>query len=398
MYGTRRATATLPRRAMSTIPFHVPYRTGREAAYVTEVVTSGQVSGNGPFTQRCQAMLEALTGARRVLLTHSCTAALEMSAMLCDLGPGDEVIVPSFAFTSTASAFARTGASIVFADVRAETMSLDPEDVARRVTPRTRAIVPIHYAGLAADLAALQAIADAHGATLVEDAAQAVDCRTPDGHLGTFGRFGCLSFHETKNIHCGLGGALLIRDGADVERAEFVWERGTNRSQFFRGLVDKYTWVELGSSYYPDELAAAFLLAQLEGLEANTTHRNRIGDIYDTYITPVARPLGIHTRSIEQSHTTNTHGWFLVLRSEEECDALQAHLAEQEIRAYTHYVPLHTSPQGRRLGGVPGTLPVTERLAPAVLRLPVHTEMSDDDAARVANQVVEWLQARNAAS
>ncbi|MFT4702899.1 MAG: dTDP-4-amino-4,6-dideoxygalactose transaminase, partial [Bradymonadia bacterium] len=225
------------------VPFHVPYRTGQEEENVAAALAAGSLAGNGTWTAQCQRALESLTGAPRVLLTHSCTAALELAAMLCGWGPGDEVIVPSFAFTSTAAAVARTGATLVFAEVDPSTMMLDLDDVARRISPKTRGIVPIHYAGLAAPLARLRELAEQHDLDLIEDAAQSIDARWHGEHLGTFGRFGCLSFHETKNIHCGLGGALIINDPPDIESAEFTWERGTNRSQFVRGMVDKYTWM-----------------------------------------------------------------------------------------------------------------------------------------------------------
>jgi dTDP-4-amino-4,6-dideoxygalactose transaminase len=373
------------------IPFHVPYRTGGEAAYVSQVVESGPVTGNGPFTQRCQTMLRERTGAAGVLLTHSCTAALEMSALLSGVGPGDEVIVPSFAFTSTASAFLRTGASLVFAEVDPQSMALDPTDVARRITPRTRAIVPIHYAGLPCAIEALQSLATDAGAVLIEDAAQAIDCALGGVALGTFGRFGCLSFHETKNIHCGLGGALLVRDVDELTHAEHVWERGTNRAQFFRGLVDKYTWVAVGSSFYPSELDAAFLTAQLEGLDSNTAARNAIGDLYDRRLGARLRALGVACRTVESGVRTNTHGWYLVLRSAHEADALRAHLAAASIAAYSHYVPLHSSPVGQAHGFAPGDLPVTEAAAAALLRLPVHTAMTTDDAERVADAVLRFF-------
>lgn len=376
---------------MKPVPFHVPYRTGGEAAYVAQVVEAGPVSGNGPFTKHCQERIRALTESAGVLLTHSCTAALEMSALLTGVGPGDEVILPSFAFTSTASAFLRTGATLVFAEVDPVTMALDPADVARRITSRTRAIVPIHYAGVPCEVRALQSLAEDAGAELIEDAAQAIDCALDGQALGTFGRYGCLSFHETKNIHCGLGGALLLREDADLTRAEYVWERGTNRAQFFRGLVDKYTWVAVGSSFYPTELDAAFLAAQLEGLEANTAHRNAIGAVYDEALAPLLRSLGIGCRNVPAHVRTNTHGWYLVLRSSREADQLQAQLAEANIAAYTHYVPLHRSPVGAACGYAAGDLPVTEAAADALLRLPVHTEMTTRDAQRVADEVRRYL-------
>lgn len=367
------------------IRYHVPFRTGREDAYIAEALAQGTVSGNGPFTKRAHGALEALTPGARVLLTHSCTAALEMSAMLLDLEPGDEVIVPSFAFTSTAAAFLRAGATVRFAEVVPETMCLDPAHVASLVGPKTRALVPIHYGGSPADLDALRAAAP--GADLIEDAAQCIGATLNGQALGTFGRFGTLSFHETKNLHCGLGGALIVNEASDTERAEYVWERGTNRQQFFRGLVDKYTWVEVGSSFYPTELQAAFLLAQLEAEAENRDARTSIAAIYDRDIAPVARRAGALTPPKVAGARGNAHIWHLVLPTAEACERLRLGLAEQGIDAYTHYVPLHASPVGARIGYRLEDLPVTCSAAERLLRLPLHTSMTTDDVARVVEAV-----------
>lgn len=373
------------------IRYHVPFRSGREAAYVSEALAQGSVSGNGPFTQRVHAALEAMAPGARVFLTHSCTAALEMSALLLDLQPGDEVIVPSFAFTSTAAAFLRTGATIRFAEVRPETMSMDPADVARLAGPATRAIVPIHYGGFPADLDALTAAAP--NAAIVEDAAQCIGATYRGQALGTFGRLGTLSFHETKNLHCGLGGALFVNQPEDEERAEYIWERGTNRQRFFRGLVDKYTWVEVGSSFYPTELQAAFLLAQLQSEAENRASRLAVTAVYDAELGPIARAAGALTPPSDEDARGNAHIWHLVLPTPERCESLRLALQDQGIDAYTHYVPLHASPVGASLGYAPGDLPVTQSAASRLLRLPVHTEMSASDVARVVDVAAAHLRA-----
>jgi dTDP-4-amino-4,6-dideoxygalactose transaminase len=289
------------------IPFSVPWLSGREDVYLREVFENRIFGGHGPFTKRCMALLEAMHDAKRALLTTSCTAALEMAAMLSNVGPGDEVIVPSYTFVATASAFLRTGATLVFAEVDPATMTLDLADVERRITPATRAIVPIHYGGIAADVAALSALADAHGLLLVEDAAQGLDAWLDGRRLGTFAPLSAFSFHETKNIHAGLAGALLLHDDELVERAEFIWHRGTDRTRMLRGMTDKYTWVELGSSFYPAEIQAAFLLAQLESLAENTRLRGVAWRTYETALRPLADAGHFHAPTIDDRRQTNHH-------------------------------------------------------------------------------------------
>ena len=273
---------------MTIIRFHEPYLGGNELDYLRQVIERGQFAGNGPFTVRCQTLMEQRYIVPRVLLTHSCTAALEMTALLLDQGPGDEVILPSYTFSTTASSFLRTGAKLVFCEVDPETMMVDVDDIAARITQRTKAIVPVHYAGVAADLHRILPLAKKHGIEVVEDAAQALESTLDGKPLGTFARFGCISFHETKNLHAGLAGALYINDPADAERATFIWERGTNRQSQLRGLVDKYTWVELGSSFYPSELQAAFLLAQLESIDRNRQEREILFNAYIEQLAPMA--------------------------------------------------------------------------------------------------------------
>ena len=367
------------------ISFSIPFVAGREMDYLAEVMRTRHFAGNGPFTQKCQAVIEDKFHVPKVLLTHSCTAALEMSALLMGIGPGDEVIMPSYTFCSTASAFARTGARIVFCYIDPATMMADVDDMASRITPRTRVLVPIHYGGLACDIDRIAGLAKDRGIALVEDAAQGFDALWNDRPLGTFGHLGCISFHETKNLHAGLCGALYIND-EDLEfqdRAIRVWERGTNRQAVLRGVVDKYTWTDLGSSFYPTELQAAFLLAQLEAMTANKAKRQALRQRYDAGLLPLARRGSFHLPQIPQGLDSNYHACFVVFYSEADCERARLALKERNIAAYIGYVPLHTSPMGMALGNKLGDLPKTEQYASRVLRLPFHNELKDADVDRV---------------
>ncbi len=378
--------------AMNEIPFHTPYVTGREGAYVQQVLEGGPFGGNGPFTRRCQELLRALTG-RRALLTTSCTGALELAAMALDCGPGDEVIVPSYTFVSTASAFLRTGAKIVFAEVDPRTLMLDVDDVERRMTARTKAVAVVHYAGVTADLARLTTLCSAAGVALVEDAAQGFGSTQDGVHLGTVGRFGTLSFHETKNVHCGLGGALYL-DDADFDRVENMWERGTNRTKMFRGLVDKYSWVEPGSSFYPTELQAAYLLAQLEGLDENLRLRAALSGAYDLRLAQLEAAGKLTVQPRPEGLAWNHHAMACVFPTFEVTEAVRLGLKASGVHAYIGYVPLHSSPMGLRLGGQVDDLPVTEDVAKRVLRLPLHHAMSVADVDRVCDGIEAALDAR----
>jgi len=371
------------------IRFSVPYITGREMDYLAEVVQTRQFAGNGPFTQKAQALIEGKFGIPKVLLTHSCTAALEMSALLLGIGPGDEVIMPSYTFCSTASAFARTGAKIVFCDIDPKTMMVDVEDMAARISSRTKALVPIHYGGLSCDIDRIVKLAADKGLTLVEDAAQGFDASWNDKSLGTFGRLGCISFHETKNLHAGLCGALYLNDDdADFQdRAIRVWERGTNRQAVLRGVVDKYTWTDLGSSFYPTELQAAFLLAQLEAMTANKAERQTLRQHYETGLRPLAEQGAFNLPAIPQGLDSNYHACFVVFNSVDDCERVRLALKAEDIAAYIGYVPLHTSPMGLALGNRAGDLPKTEDYAPRVLRLPFHNEMTPRDVDRITGYI-----------
>ena len=375
------------------IPFHVPNATGNELQYLQEVLASRNLAGNGPFTKRVHEWLEKRYGVKRVLLTHSCTGALEMTALLLNLEDGDEVIVPSYTFCSTASAFARTRARIVFCEVDPQSLMIDPADVERRLTARTRAIVPVHYAGLACDIDRITALARQVNAVVIEDAAQGLDADAGGRPLGTIGEFGCLSFHETKNLHAGLCGALFINSN-DVdlhERAIQVWERGTNRQAQLRGTVDKYTWTEIGSSFYPTELQAAFLLSQLEGMAEDRAARAPIHQVYLEGLRPLAERGLLGIPPYRPGDRINFHAFFTIFRTAEECNRVRLALVASGVSAYIGYVPLHSSPVGRRLGWSPEDLPVTEDVAQRVLRLPFHNQLTTNDAERVVELIAREL-------
>jgi len=375
------------------IPFNVPYRSGNELGYLKEAIESNHLAGDGPFTKRVQHWLEDRFSVGKVLLTHSCTGALELAALALGIGPGDEVIVPSYTFSTTASAFMRTGARIVFADVDPSSMNVDPMDVERKMTGATRAIVAVHYAGVAADLNALSRIASEHGVLLIEDAAQGLASTFEGEWLGTIGKVGAISFHETKNLHSGLGGALFLNDLDLVDRTEDIWERGTNRAKFFRGLVDKYTWVELGSSFYPSELQAAFLLAQLEALDENLAHRSTIYLRYHEMLTPLASDGLVDLPRVGDGRTVNYHAVYIVLPSVTDTDIVRRGLLNEGIHAFIGYVPLHSSPMGASLGYVADDLPMTNEFAYRVLRLPIHQDMRVSDVDRVVAAIVRALEA-----
>jgi dTDP-4-amino-4,6-dideoxygalactose transaminase len=359
--------------------FNIPYVAGREMRYLAEVVESRQFAGNGPFTKRIHLLLEERYQLPHALLTHSCTGALELAALALDLRPGDEVIVPSYTFCSTAAAFLRTGATIVFCEVDPRAMNLDVDDALARVTDRTRAIVPVHYGGISAEMAPLLEAARLRGIAVVEDAAQGLEAKLGDRWLGTLGDMGTVSFHETKNLHSGLGGALFVNRTDLFDRAEDMWERGTNRTKMFRGLVDKYSWVELGSSFYPSELQAAFLLAQLESVDRNLRERRAIYERYQEWLAPRAEAGDFDLPDIPTDRTINYHSFFLIAHSVEDADTLRTFLVERDIHAYIGYVPLHSSPMGQRLGYSPQDLPITEEYAFRVLRLPFHNELTLSD-------------------
>ncbi len=353
------------------IPFNKPYMTGKELGYIAQAHANGHMAGDGGFTKRCSAWLEARTGAKRALLTHSCTAALEMAAILADLQPGDEVIMPSYTFVSTANAFVLRGAVPVFVDIRPDTLNIDETQIEAAITPKTRAIVVVHYAGVGCEMDEIVAIADKHGLLVIEDAAQAVMARYKGRPLGAIGQMGTLSFHETKNIISGEGGALLVNDARYAERAEIIREKGTNRSQFFRGQVDKYTWVDIGSSYLPGEIITAFLWAQMEEAESITRQRLALWDIYHQRLA-AAEAAGKLLRPVVPAHCEhNAHMYYLLLPDLERRTAFIERLRKKGIQTVFHYIPLHGAPAGRRYGRAQGKLNVTSEMSDRLVRLPL---------------------------
>ena len=374
------------------IPFNKPFIVGKELYYIAQAVESGHLAGDGRFTKKCNAWLEEHFGARKALLTHSCTAALEMAAILCDIQPGDEVIVPSFTFVSTVNAFVLRGGVPVFVDIRPDTLNLDENLIEATITPKTKVIVPVHYAGVGCNMDVIMDIARRHNLLVVEDAAQGVCATYKDRYLGTIGHLGCFSFHETKNFICGEGGALLINDERFCDRAEIIREKGTNRSQFFRGMVDKYTWVDIGSSYLPSEIVAAFLFAQLEESSKITEKRLAIWNQYHTLLEPLEQQ-GFLQRPIDSPETAghNAHMYHILLPDLDTRTRLIQYLKTQQITAVFHYIPLHTSPMGKKLTQRQFNLPVTDNVADRLLRLPCFFELSFEDVQRVVEVITKYF-------
>ena len=356
---------------MEKTPFNKPYMTGRELEYIAQAHGHGHLSGDGEFTLKCQAWLENRTGAPKALLTHSCTAAMEMAAILANVGPGDEVIMPSYTFVSTANAFALRGAVPVFVDIRADTLNIDETLIEAAITERTKVIVPVHYAGVACEMDTIMEIARRHHMLVVEDAAQGIMSMYRGKSLGSIGHLGALSFHETKIIISGEGGALLINDPDLVQRAEIIREKGTNRAQFFRGQVDKYTWMDIGSSYLPSELIAAFLWAQMQEADDITARRMTIWEAYHSGLEPLERAGKLRRPIIPEGCVQNAHMYYILLPSLEARTRLIATLNQLDIQTVFHYVPLHSAPAGRVRGRASGSLGVTEDLSARVLRLPL---------------------------
>ena len=369
-----------------TIPFNKPHLTGREAHYMYQAVNLGKLSGNGEYTKRCQAFLEQRYGFKKCLLTTSCTDALEMCALLCDLTPGDEVIIPSYTFVSTALAFVRVGAKVVFADSMQRNPNLDAGKIEALITPRTRVIVPVHYAGVACDMDRIMEIAQKHGLLVVEDAAQAIDSYYKGRPLGSIGHLSAFSFHETKNIIAGEGGALCINDERFIRRAEILWEKGTNRAEFFRGEVNKYGWVDIGSSFLPSEVIAAFLWAQLESMDEIQAKRKALWERYWKNLLPLAREGRFQLPDLPDYATNNAHMFYLVCPSLEERTALIDRLKAQGMLAVFHYLSLHTSPyyQDKHDGRA---LPECDRYADCLVRLPLYYDLSLDEVDKVCEAI-----------
>jgi dTDP-4-amino-4,6-dideoxygalactose transaminase len=369
------------------IPFNRPSLTGNEHRYIDEAIAAGQISGDGPFTKRCNRLLQSEIGAAKVLLTTSCTHALEMAALLLNTEPGDEIIVPSFTFVSTINAFILRGARPVFIDIRPDTLNLDERELERLITPRTRAVVLVHYAGVGCEMDAIMDVAARRNLVVVEDNAHGLFGKYKGRPLGSFGALATLSFHETKNFICGEGGALVINDPHYIERAEIIREKGTDRSRFFRGQVDKYTWVDVGSSYLPSDLLAAFLLAQLEAREQIQARRRQIWEQYNEHLVGWARNHGIQTPIVPEDCEQAYHMFYMLLPSLGLRRTFIAHLKDHGILSVFHYLPLHISKMGRQFGGKPGDCPVTEDVSGRLVRLPFYNSLSPSDQQRVIEAV-----------
>jgi dTDP-4-amino-4,6-dideoxygalactose transaminase len=376
---------------MKNIPFNKPFIAGKELYYIAQAVTFGNISGDGHFTRECSRILEERFGIHKVLMTPSCTGALEMAAILCDLGPGDEVILPSYTFVSTANAIVRVGAKPVFVDIRPDTLNIDDALIEEAITPKTKAIFPVHYAGVGCEMDRIMTIAQKHNLLVVEDAAQGVNAFYNGRALGSIGHLGTYSFHETKNYICGEGGALCINDPRFVERAEIIRDKGTNRQKFFRGEVDKYTWVDIGSSYVPSEIACAFLYGQLEMLDPISERRREIYQFYRRQLKPLEAEGLLRLPCPPEDCESNYHMFYILLSDRQTRDALMDHLKQQRILAVFHYIPLHSSPMGRKFGFREGDLPVTEDLGGRLLRLPLFFEIKDEEQTRVVEAISEFV-------
>src|SRR5215213_40741 len=372
------------------VDFNRPVAVGRELEYIQQAIDNGHISGDGPFTKKCHAFFEKELGVPKALLTTSCTHALEMSAILLDIQPGDEVIIPDFTFVSTVNAFVLRGAEPVFVDVRPDTLNLDESKLEAVMTPRTKAIVPVHYAGVACEIDTIMEIARRHPVAVVEDNAHGLFGKYKGRYLGTFGSMASQSFHETKNFTSGEGGALLINDEKLLERAEIIREKGTNRARFFRGQVDKYTWVDIGSSYLPSDILAAFLLAQLEQREKIQRHREQVWELYHAGLKDWANTHDVQLPHIPDGCEQSYHMFYLLMPNLELRQKLIAYLRERGVYSVFHYLPLHLSDMGQRFHGKIGDFPVTERVSDQLIRLPFHNALTSGEQEQVIDLLHEF--------
>lgn len=376
------------------IPFNKPFIVGNELYNIAQAVIKGHLAGDGYFTKQCHTWLEKRLGCKKALLTHSCTAALEMAAILCDIKPGDEVVVPSFTFVSTANAFVLRGGVPVFVDIRPDTLNIDEKKIEDAITRKTKVIVPMHYAGVPCAMDDIMNIAQKHDLFIIEDAAQALMSTYKNRFLGTIGNLGCLSFHETKNIISGEGGALLINDAQFIKRSEIIREKGTDRARFFRGEVDKYSWVDIGSSYLPSELTGAFLYAQMEQAEQIIEKRRRMFAHYYTLLRPLEDQGIIRLPYIDSNCAGNAHIFYIITKSLDERKRLIAHMKERGVLAVFHYVPLHSSQAGLKFGRVSGTMDVTDNIGNCLLRLPLYYEINDDTVQFVSETITRFYKGK----
>jgi len=373
------------------IPFNKPYLTGKELGYIQESLKSGNIVGNGGFTKKCESLMEKIFGAKKVLLTGSCTDAIEMASLLANLETDDEVIVPSFTFVSTVNAFILRGAKPIFVDIREDTLNMDETKIEEKITDRTKAIFPVHYAGVSCEMDTIMDIAGRYKLSVVEDAAQGVYAKYKGKYLGAIGNLGTYSFHGTKNYTCGEGGALVINDESLIERAEILREKGTNRSKFLRGEIDKYTWVDVGSSFLLSDVLASFLYAQLENLDEINRKRKAIFEFYYENLKELEEAGELRLPIIPDGCETNYHLFYILLHSEEKRNFLMDQLKDAGIQAVFHYVPLHNSPMGMRFGYRDGDLPLTESLSGRLLRLPFYADLELEEQKFVVNMVRKIL-------
>ncbi len=374
------------------IPFNKPYTTGKELNYIQDSINRNKISGDGYYTKKVNEFIEKTFYTTKALLTTSGSTALDMAALLLNLQPEDEVMLPSYTFASTVNPFLIAGAKIIFAEIKEDTLNIDSEDIKRKITPRTKAIVPVHYAGVACDMDAIMEIANKNDVKIIEDAAQGVNAKYKGKYLGTIGDMGCYSFHETKNYSCGEGGAILInKDKELIERAEIIREKGTNRSKFFRGEIDKYTWVDIGSSYLPSDMLAAFLYAQFEQLDEINNKRKFIYSYYYEHLLKLQEQGILRLPIIPEGCECNAHMFYILLNSERERNKLMAELKENGIHAVFHYIPLHTSPMGIKMGYKVGDLPITENLSGRLLRLPMYAGLSEKELENIVGEIYRIL-------
>lgn len=374
------------------IPFNKSYTTGKELNYIQDSINRGQISGDGYYTKKVNEFIEKTFHIPKVLLTTSGSTALDMAALLLNIQEGDEVILPSYTFVSTVNPFLMGGAKIVFAEIKEDTLNIDPDDIKRKVTSHTKAIVPVHYAGVACDMDAIMEIANKDDIKIIEDAAQGVNAKYKGKYLGTIGDIGCYSFHETKNYSCGEGGAILInKDKELIKRAEIIREKGTNRSKFFRGEIDKYTWVDIGSSYLPSDMLAAFLYAQFEQLNEINNKRKSIFNYYYEHLKKLEDRVILRLPIIPKECEFNAHMFYILLNSEKERNNLMDKLKENGIWAVFHYIPLHSSPMGIKMGYKIGDFPITENLSGRLLRLPMYADLGEKELEYILGEIYRIL-------
>lgn len=373
------------------INFNVPPYTGKEMEYVMQCVENQKICGDGPFTKKCNEWIEKKTGTGKCLLTTSCTHATEMAALLADIKPGDEVIMPAYTFVSTADGFVLRGATPVFVDIRPDTMNIDENKIEAAITEKTKAIVPVHYAGVSCEMDKIMELAKKYNLMVIEDAAQGIMSTYKGKALGTFGEFGCFSFHETKNFSMGEGGALLIRDQNYVEEAEIIREKGTNRSKFFRGQIDKYTWVNYGSSYLPSDMNAAYLYAQLELADEITEHRLLLWDRYYERLLPLAEAGRIELPVIPEGCEHNAHMFYIKARDLEERSAFIDFMAKKQIKCVFHYIPLHTAPAGQKFGRFHGEDVYTTKESERLVRLPMYYKLTLEEVDGICDQIIRFF-------